>query len=769
MGILIPPGNDRSRNPPHFRDARLGAEERSLRSPKTSLSCTQFNAHKARGACTEFPDALSLLARDDGDGRGLKRQRQRQSSPPSASDAVSSISTAPSSVLASSFSTPFSVSTSDTASSSAIPDTPSSSGLPPTTTTSLADSTSIISTSTTPASSVTTTSDTITTSTPLSATTTESDSDSTPGSTSTTTTTSDTGTTSPPLSATETDTDSTTTTTSDTITTSPPLSATSETDTDSTAVSTSTTTSDTGTTSPPLSATTTESDTDSTTTTSDTVTTSPPLSATTTESDSDSPPGSTSTATTASASSTPAGISATSGISSSGTTSVSASVISISASSIIVSSASADLPSSSSSALLSAPSPDSSIRLSSMAPFSPSGSTLSDTTTVLSSPSITGPNTSASPASPLQAPTGFSTPPPTPPTPSPDFDSTFTSPALLTHLGVATFPAPSGSPSLFTTTLIYTSHGSLFTTVSTGVLPTSTTTGTGRPFPAPHSLAHNPAALIALALGCVAALILIVLGVFCACARWRPRRAHREFMLRGAARGLRRPAGAWRSPVEGESVYSLVLDNGDDHGDTSLLQAESGMREVRAADPFLDAAHISGPFAQTQTPDLISLHDAIWLPSSSRLSIPALLGRPSGTPSPTPSSLLNPPPSSSTAAGASFPAPAMPHGLREPITQSQSILPSANTEPTALPTLPAVNAELPSPAPSGLLRPSLAAHDSARTLKDHVDHSSRLVGPGAVPVPVPHRAESGDTFNSDTDTDAGVRSMGRVRRFDERD
>ncbi|KAJ7742222.1 hypothetical protein B0H16DRAFT_1563464 [Mycena metata] len=231
-------------------------------------------------------------------------------------------------------------------------------------------------------------------------------------------------------------------------------------------------------------------------------------------------------------------------------------------------------------------------------------------------------------------------------------------------------------------------------------------------------------------------------------------------MLRGAARGLRRPAGAWRSPVEGESVYSLVLDSaGDDHGqgDTSLLQAESGMREVRPPSGFLDAAAGSSLHAQTsdpfapETPDLISLHDAIWLPSSSRLSIPALLGRPSGTPSPTPSSLLNPPPSSSTAAGA-LPAPTMPmpHGLRESITQSLETLPSvAHSAEPATVTRPA---PAPSEEPSapqgqgaGLLRPSLTAHDSARTFDDREDYSSRLVG-----MPVPHRAGSGDTLNSDT-------------------
>jgi hypothetical protein len=290
---------------------------------------------------------------------------------------------------------------------------------------------------------------------------------------------------------------------------------------------------------------------------------------------------------------------------------------------------------------------------------------------------------------------------------------------------------------LFTTTIVYTSGGSVYTTVSTGVL------GTGRPVP--HDFAHNVGAIIGVAIGGAVALILIVLAVFCACQRFRPR-AHREFMLYGAAKGLRRPRGAWRSPIDGDSVYSLVSESVDDHGDTSLLEAESGMREARAsqgywgsAPPFLDAADISSshtPDSFTQTPDLISMQDAIWVPTPpSSLSIPALLaadgGRPSDLSIPSRSSLLNPPlaPSSSTVA---LPSPTTPQpewpGLRGSITAEP--LPSA-----AEPTTPVAD-PLPSPATTeephvaeGLLRPSLTVlqSHSSRTFDDHVDYS-RLIG-----------------------------------------
>ncbi|KAJ7863546.1 hypothetical protein B0H13DRAFT_2671415 [Mycena leptocephala] len=733
MGTLTPP-NDRSRNLQPFHDLRAG--ERSLLSRKTSLSCTQISANKARSACAEFPDGLWALAPDDVSEGGRGRKRQMQSSPaPSASDAASSQSSGSAS---GSLSTPFSVSTSDTASSSltttlaslsspissapaSASSTDSTSSIPDTT------SSSIISTDdpSSVASTTTTTPIITSTSPPLSATS-ESDTDSAPDSTSTATTTPDTA--------------STTTTTPVITSASPPLSATSESDTDSAPDSTSTAT-----------------------TTPDTSTTSPPLSATTTESDSDSPSVSTTGETDIpSASSTAVSVSATSashGVSSSDTTSISASVPSISASSIILSSASADSPSSSSSAVLSlppqSPSQDSSIRLSSKAPLSAaaaSGSIFSSTTTVLSFPSITGADNLASPAPPNQAPTAFITVPPSTPTTPLDFTPT----ALLTHLGVVTAPGPL-SGSLFTTTIVYTSGGSVFTTVSTGVF------GTGRPWPAPHNFAHNIGAIIGIALGGGVAVILIVVAVFCACERFKPR-THREFMLRGTAKGLRRPPGPWRSPIDGDSVYSLVSDGVDEHGDadTSLLQAESGMREVRhwgsaPPFPFLDAADIASAdsytpdsFAQMPDPDLILLHDAIWLPtppSSLSLSIPALLaGRASSDlstpPMATPrSSLLNPP--SSTVA---LTSPSTPRSAMQSLPQVAEPLPSV-AEP--IPGTPIADA-LPSPEPTpteGLLRPSLTAlqSHSSRTLEDHVDYS-RFIGAGAGAVR--QRTGSGNTFDT---------------------
>ncbi|KAJ7348557.1 hypothetical protein DFH08DRAFT_1000490 [Mycena albidolilacea] len=381
---------------------------------------------------------------------------------------------------------------------------------------------------------------------------------------------------------------------------------------------------------------------------------------------------------------------------------------------------------------------------------------------ITSFPSTTGVDNLASPAPPIQAPTGFSTVPlPSTPTTSLDFAST----SLLTHLGLGVATAPGSlSGSLFTTTMVYTSDGHVYTTVSTGVL------GTGRPVP--HDFAHNVGAIIGVAIGGVVALILIVLAAFCACQRFRPR-AHREFMLYGAAKGLRHPRGAWRSPIDGDSVYSLVSESVDDHGDTSLLEAESGMREVRAsqnywgsAPPFLDAADISSshaPDSFTQTPDLISMQDAIWVPTPpSSLSIPALLaadgGRPSDLSIPSRSSLLNPPlaPSMSTVA---LPSPTTPQpewpGLRGSITQSLPLvaepLPSA-----AEPTTPLAD-PLPSPATTeephvaeGLLRPSLTVlqSHSSRTFDDHVDYS-RLIGA--------QRTGSGNTF--DTTSSKAVSSV----------
>jgi hypothetical protein len=281
--------------------------------------------------------------------------------------------------------------------------------------------------------------------------------------------------------------------------------------------------------------------------------------------------------------------------------------------------------------------------------------------------------------------------------------------------------------------------------------------GTGRPWPAPHGFPHNVGAIIGIALGGVVALILIVVAVFCACERFKPR-THREFMLRGTAKGLRRPPGPWRSPIDGESVYSLVSDGVDEHGDTdtSLLQAEGGMREVRASQgywgsappfPFLDAADISSAgsytpdsYAQMPDPDLIALHDAIWLPTPpSSLSIPAVLaGRASelSTP-PTPrSSLLNPPLALSSSSTVALPYPATPRSAMQSLPMVAEPLPSvAQPEPTT--GTPIADA-LPSPAPTeGLLRPSLSAlqSHSSRTLKDHVDYS-RFIGAGAGAVRV---------------------------------
>ncbi|KAJ6577909.1 hypothetical protein B0H19DRAFT_1062474 [Mycena capillaripes] len=370
---------------------------------------------------------------------------------------------------------------------------------------------------------------------------------------------------------------------------------------------------------------------------------------------------------------------------------------------------------------------------------------------ITSFPSITGTNSLATPAPPIQAPTGFSTFPPSTPTTSLDFSST----SYVTHQGIATAPGSLFS-SLFTTTIVFTSGGNVFTTVSTGVL------GTGRP--APHDFAHNVGAIIGVAVSCVVALILIVFAVFCACQRFRPR-VHREFVLRGADKGLRHPPGVWRSPIGGDSVYSLVSDGVHDHGDTSILHAESSTCEVHSsprtsqshwgsAPPFLDAADISSsgsfsyaPDSFAHKPDLISLQDAIWLPTPPpSLSIPALLATDSGrssdssTPSPQPptprSSLLNPPlVLSSTVA---LPSPTAPQpewpGLRRSITQSLPL--AAETLPSvAKPTTPVADS-LPSAATTeepgmaeGLLRPNLTLLQSysSRTFDDHVDYS-RLIG-----------------------------------------
>jgi hypothetical protein len=199
-----------------------------------------------------------------------------------------------------------------------------------------------------------------------------------------------------------------------------------------------------------------------------------------------------------------------------------------------------------------------------------------------------------------------------------------------------------------------------------------------------------------------------------------------------------------------------VSDGVDEHGDTDtcLLQAESGMREVRASQgywgsappfPFLDAADISSAgsytpdsYAQTPDPDLIALHDAIWLPTPpSSLSIPAVLaGRASdlSTP-PTPrSSLLNPPLALSSSSTVALPYPTTPRSAMQSLPMVAEPLPSVAEPTTGTPIADA----LPSPESTpteGLLRPSLSAlqSHSSRTLKDHVDYS-RFIGAGAVRV-----------------------------------
>ncbi|KAJ7209178.1 hypothetical protein GGX14DRAFT_566356 [Mycena pura] len=521
------------------------------------------------------------------------------------------------------------------------------------------------------------------------------------------------------------------TTTTTTTVTDTPTSTTSTDDPDppSSVVPPTTTTSVIASTSPPLSATT-DSDTDSpstTTSTSDTGTASPPLSATTTESDSDSPPASTVNITTGSASDVSSSVptativpssSVSDGVSFSDTTSISASI----------STSSADAPSSSSVLSALPPSPShSSIQLSSIAPAAAG----SIKTPVFSFPSITLEDNFASPAAPIQAPTEL----PLPPTPTTVLDVTST--AVSTYIGVAAVAgSPSGAGSLFTTTRVYTSHGSVYTSVSTGVL------GTGRPVP--HDFAHNAGAIVGVALGGVVLLILVVLGVFCARHRFRSR-ARREFLRfgAGAARAApRRGRGASRAPIDGDSVYSLVSDGGDDHGDASrsLLHAESGMRETRTSQGPWGSAQ---PFRDAETPDLLSMHDVIWTPTPpSSLSIPALLPvaddgprRASDLSMPSRSSLLNPPlvPSPSTVTVALPAAPPQPEwpGLRSAITHSVLVPlpPGAGTEPT-----PSITASDPDPPPSpapteGLLRPSLTVlqSHSSRTFDDHVDYS-RLIG-----------------------------------------
>ncbi|KAJ7866821.1 hypothetical protein B0H14DRAFT_2732331 [Mycena olivaceomarginata] len=641
----------RSPNSRPFHESR--AEERSL-ARKTSISCTQSNAHEACGGCAEFSDGLWLSARDDFSGQS--RKRQRQSSPaPSASDAASSQSTG-SSVSASSVlaGASFSLSTSDTASSSRTT-TLASSSLPMSSAPDSASSTDF--TSTIPD----------TTSSGLPPTTT---------STPTSITSTDDPATTPSSGA------SPTTTTSVITSTSPPLSATTESDTDSPTLTT--TPSDASTTSPPFSATITESDSDSfpdstptTKTTSDTSTTSPPLSATTTNaSDISSSVSTTGGMDIPSASSTATSVLATSA----DTTSVSASATSISASSIIFSS----------SALLSAPPPSSShssIQLT-LRPGSPRWHFFPPP-----------PRRDLCPFEVFPFPVhhrGFSTVLlPSTPTTSLDFTST----ALGTHMGVVAVPGP---PPAHCSPRQSCTHRAAAST------PPCPQACSGRAARCHTTLRTTSARSSAVAIGGAVALILVVLAVFCACQRFRPR-AHREFMLR--------PRGAWRSPIDGDSVYSLVSESVDDHGDTGMREARASQGYWGSAPPFLDAADISS----SHTPDSI----------------------------PSRSSLLNPPlaPSSSTVA---LPSPTTPQpewpGLRGSITQSLPL--AAEPLPSAAESTTAVADPLPSPATTeephvaeGLLRPSLTVlqSHSSRTFDDHVDYS-RLIGA--------QRAGSGNTFDT---------------------
>ncbi|KAJ7257560.1 hypothetical protein B0H12DRAFT_471276 [Mycena haematopus] len=405
----------------------------------------------------------------------------------------------------------------------------------------------------------------------------------------------------------------------------------------------------------------------------------------------------------------------------------------------------------------------SSIRLSSIAFSAPTASRpifFSGPTTVrLSSPS--GHFATHDPD--VEAPTGLSTVPPSTATFASDSDSTST--GLETHLGVVPIP-----PSLFTTTITYTSNHHVHTTTSTGVL------GTARPIP--HNFAHDPAAIIGVTLGCLAFLILLVFAVFCACRRFGRPRTHREFMLRGASRGLRRPPGAWRSPIDGdggESVYELVDEedgsgsSSGDHRDDRLLMVENGNMRVSRGVSSAGSFSSYTPEMPVPMPDLMSLEDAVWVPSppsssghshghSFFTSDPATARASDSSRStlsshmPRRSSLLNPPSSSMVAIPLAAPAatqqqPEWP-GLRSSITYSlplSSVAEPSVTEPTP-PTSP-------EPAPEGLLRPSLAAlqSHSSRTLEDCEDYSRPVVAGGAGGGGyLRHRTWSGDTFDTAT-------------------
>ncbi|KAJ6552559.1 hypothetical protein DFH09DRAFT_1496672 [Mycena vulgaris] len=342
----------------------------------------------------------------------------------------------------------------------------------------------------------------------------------------------------------------------------------------------------------------------------------------------------------------------------------------------------------------------------------------SDVSSLPSPASESSSNASLIPAASLPAPTGVSTPDSSPEPELPTTDSSpsppQTDPALFPSttflqniITGVTSPLPSGS--LFTTTMTYTSGGATYTTTSTGVV------GTGSP-PA-RDFAHNAGAIVGVALACVVAVILGVVGAFFACRRFKPR-ARQGVTVRG---GLRRPAGSWRSPLAAESVHDLAEGAG-----TALLHGrrsedDNDMVEVRAGghgpkstlsrgDMIPSSVFISGlidPFSDSDSTPLVDSAPPRFLdPNSTR------------------SSLLNPPASTSTS-------------LPPPITPSLDWRPSSGQ---LLPPPAAPDADDP-PTPTGLLRPSLTALQwhSSRSFGDDVDHS-RLIGA--------RRIESGGTVDT---------------------
>ncbi|KAJ6619389.1 hypothetical protein B0H10DRAFT_2433450 [Mycena sp. CBHHK59/15] len=321
----------------------------------------------------------------------------------------------------------------------------------------------------------------------------------------------------------------------------------------------------------------------------------------------------------------------------------------------------------------------------------------------------------ASPAPILLAPIGASTAEASSPISA--AEPFFSSTTFLANIITA---APPLSGSLFTTTMTYTSGGTVYTTTSTGVIGTGTSS--------PHDFAHNIGGIISVALACVVAVILAVFGVFFACKRFKPRAGPRRgFALSGAAKGLRRPPGVWRSPMDGESVEDLAAD-ADEDPETSLLQGErSGehdMAEIRVRDLSAPSGHLF-PAHDLDFTSSDGQSDAQMLPllPPSSFSIPGLIssndsGRLSDS---TRSSLLNPP---AAVSSPKIPSPGW-EGWR----------------PTSGKLLPPREASDDPGTPEGLLRPSLSALQwkSSRSLNDHVDYS-RLIGA--------RRIESGNTLDT---------------------